>query len=87
MKFFIALFFVVLYNNACSANFCKSSYKLWLCTNGTATFNEVNYEEVRYVHCKCLHSIRGDTYVHYRPLMMSQKQHLWVFPKKEGKMV
>ena len=60
MKFYIALFLVVIYNSFCSAidlralfgsaSLCKHSTKLWLCTNGTATFDEENFQKVRY--CK-----------------------------------
>ena len=48
MKYFITLLFFVTYKKSCSASICKSSYNLWSCTNATATFNEENYEEVRY---------------------------------------
>ena len=49
MKFYIVLFFVVIYNRSSSASFCKSSTKLWSCTNGIATFNEAIFEKVRIV--------------------------------------
>ena len=49
MNFYTVLFFVVISDNSCSASFCKSSKKLWSCTNGTATFNEDIFEKVRYV--------------------------------------
>ena len=50
MKFYIALSFVVIYNSFCSASLCKSSTKLWSCTNGIATFDEEIFQNVRY--CK-----------------------------------
>jgi hypothetical protein len=48
MKFYIALFFVIIFNNSCLASFCKSSTELWTCANGIATFNEDKYDKVRY---------------------------------------
>ena len=49
MNFYTVLFFVVISDKSCSASVCKSSKKLWSCTNGTATFNEDIFEKVRYI--------------------------------------